>query len=199
MASSRHIGRRRLANDEEKILTNITIALCAVAALETNGRHLRHTSILTSHDYMLEVLNGPDDRIFDKCRMEKDCFTNLCYILAQQGKLRSNRRMSIEEQVMIFLIIVGKNETIRMMMEDFQHSGETISRYVGEVCEAICELKTGFIRPPDFSDVSLEISTNRKYYPFFKDCIGAIDGKHVYASVPLEFGDRYQNRKGTLS
>ena len=117
---------------------------------------------------MLEVLNGHPDRIYDKCRMDKDCFTYLCEILSDQGKLQPTRNTSLEEQVMIFLTIVGKNETIRTMMEDFQHSSETISKHITAVCDAICELKTEFIRPPDFNDVPWEISANRKYYPFFK-------------------------------
>ncbi|XP_031250330.1 uncharacterized protein LOC116108202 [Pistacia vera] len=167
MASSSCTGRRRRSkDDEEEVLTDIAIALCSVATLETTGRQLQHTSISTGHEYMLEVLNGHADRIFDKCHMDKVCFTYLCDILAQQDKLRPTKKTSLEEQVMIFLTSVGKNETIRMMMEDFQHSSETISRYVSAVC---------------------------------KDCIGAIDSTHVYALVPHEFGDRYRNRKGTLS
>lgn len=167
-SSNRTRRRRRNANEEEEILIDITIALYGVAVLEIVGLQLRHTSILIGHEYMLEVLNGHADKIFDKCHMDKDCFTYLCYILAQQGKLRPTRKTSMEEQVMIFLTIIGKNETIRTMMEDFQHSGETISRYVGVVCKTICELKTEFIRPPNLSDVPWEISTNRKYYPFIK-------------------------------
>ncbi|XP_071906029.1 protein ANTAGONIST OF LIKE HETEROCHROMATIN PROTEIN 1-like [Coffea arabica] len=43
------------------------------------------------------------------------------------------------------------------------------------------------------------IRNNRKFYPWFKDCIGAIDGTHVSASVPRGEQDAFRNRKGTLS
>ena len=35
--------------------------------------------------------------------------------------------------------------------------------------------------------------------PYFKDCIGALDGTHIEAHVSLSEQPRYRNRKGTLS
>ncbi|XP_031255285.1 putative nuclease HARBI1 [Pistacia vera] len=119
--------------------------------------------------------------------------------------------MSIKEQVMIVFTTGGKNASNSDCMEDYQHSDETVSRYVHVVCEAILELKLDFIKPPNFNDVPLEILTNPNYYPFFKsshiikmqfcqqDCIGAIDDTHVHAWAPSEVVDTYGNRKGTLS
>ncbi|XP_031258758.1 uncharacterized protein LOC116116848 [Pistacia vera] len=67
------------------------------------------------------------------------------------------------------------------------------------LCDAILELRSVFIKPPDFTDVPLEISTNPNFYPFFKDCLGAIDGTHIRRSMPVEVADMYRNRKGALS
>ena len=43
-----------------------------------------------------------------------------------------------------------------------------------------------------------EILDNLKLYPFFKDCIGSIDGTHLDAFVPDEAVAHYQNQKGRL-
>jgi hypothetical protein len=43
------------------------------------------------------------------------------------------------------------------------------------------------------------IFDNNKLYPFFKDCLGALDGTHISIHVPLEDQARYRSRKGTLS
>ena len=43
-----------------------------------------------------------------------------------------------------------------------------------------------------------EIQDNLKLYPFFKDCIGSIDGTHLDAFVPDDAVARYRNRKGRL-
>jgi len=40
---------------------------------------------------------------------------------------------------------------------------------------------------------------NARFYLWFEDCIRALDGTHVRASVPIEDQDRYRNRKDALS
>ena len=37
---------------------------------------------------------------------------------------------------------------------------------------------------------------NRRFYPFFKDCIGAIDGTHIPLVVPTERLVQHMCRKG---
>jgi hypothetical protein len=44
-----------------------------------------------------------------------------------------------------------------------------------------------------------EIKDNSKLYPFFRNCLGAIDGSHIGAHVPEEDIARYRNRKGVVS
>ncbi|XP_031256099.1 uncharacterized protein LOC116114087 [Pistacia vera] len=87
-----------------------------------------------------------------------------------------------------------KNESNCDFREDYQHSGETIYRYVHVVCDAILELTSDYIKPLDFTDVPLEILTNPNFYPFFKDCLGAIDGTHIRGSTPVEEGSAHDVR-----
>lgn len=44
-----------------------------------------------------------------------------------------------------------------------------------------------------------EIEDNSKLFPFCKDCLGALDGTHIYASVPSVDRPRFRNRKGFIS
>ena len=39
------------------------------------------TSKLSCRQYMLELLNGHEDRLFDSCRMDKSTFHELCHTL----------------------------------------------------------------------------------------------------------------------
>ena len=41
-----------------------------------------------------------------------------------------------------------------------------------------------------------DIQEKKRFYPFFKDCIGAIDGTHVRVRVPSKDAPRYRGRKG---
>ncbi|XP_018453719.1 uncharacterized protein LOC108824838 [Raphanus sativus] len=44
-----------------------------------------------------------------------------------------------------------------------------------------------------------KIRESTKFYPYFKDCIGAIDGTHIFATVPKCDVPSYRNRKGFVS
>ena len=53
--------------------------------------------------------------------------------------------------------------------------------------------------PQSNTSLSSRIARNPKYYPFFKDCIGALDGSHISAFIPLSKQAAWRNRKGSIS
>ncbi|KAJ6349635.1 hypothetical protein OIU77_007088 [Salix suchowensis] len=104
-------------------------------------RQPRHSSLPYGSSFMSEVLDGPDDGCQEMFRMDKHVFHNLCGILRQRGMLRGYLQgVMIEEQLAIFLNIIGHNEHNRVIQERFQHSGETISRHFNNVLKAIKSL-----------------------------------------------------------
>ncbi|XP_057971689.1 uncharacterized protein LOC131160255 isoform X2 [Malania oleifera] len=148
--------------------------------------------------FMTEVLNGSDDVCREMFRMDKHVFYKLCDALRQRGMLRDTAGVMIEEQLAIFLNIVGHNERNRVIQERFQHSGETISRHFNNVLKAIKSLSREFLELPPLTTPP-EILGNNRFYPYFKDCIGVIDGMHIPAHVPAKDQSRFRNRKGYLS
>ncbi len=44
-----------------------------------------------------------------------------------------------------------------------------------------------------------EILQEPKFYPYFKDCVGAIDGTHIHAHIPISEQAAWRNRKGFIS
>jgi hypothetical protein len=44
-----------------------------------------------------------------------------------------------------------------------------------------------------------EILYNSKLWPYFKDCVGAIDGTHIHAHIPTTEQASWRNRKGFIS
>ncbi|KAK6912237.1 Harbinger transposase-derived nuclease domain [Dillenia turbinata] len=106
--------------------------------------------------------------------------------------------LNSHDDLAIFLNIVGHNERNRVIQERFQHSGETISRHFNNVLKAIKSLSREFLHAPPLSTPPEIIRSNR-YYPYFKDCIGVIDGMHVPAHVPAKDQSRFRNKKGILS
>ncbi|KAL5550347.1 hypothetical protein UlMin_000523 [Ulmus minor] len=100
---------------------------------------------------------------------------------------------------MIFIYVISQKVTNRMAMEDWQHSGSTISIVFTRICKAIASLSPIFIKPPNFDDVPDEIRFNPKYYPYFQDCIGAIDGTHIAAHAPSNVANNYRGRKSNVT
>ena len=47
--------------------------------------------------------------------------------------------------------------------------------------------------------VSPKIRQNPKFWPYFKDVLGALDGSHIHSSPPTHERTSYRNRKGFLS
>ncbi|KAJ6349672.1 hypothetical protein OIU77_007118 [Salix suchowensis] len=130
-------------------------------------RQPRHSSLPYGSSFMSEVLNGPDDGCQEMFRMDKHVFHNLCGILRQRGMLRDTAGVMIEEQLAIFLNIIGHNERNRVIQERFQHSGETISRHFNNVLKAIKSLSREFLQPPPIATPPEIVSSNR-FYPYFK-------------------------------
>ncbi|TXG60196.1 hypothetical protein EZV62_014769 [Acer yangbiense] len=122
---------------------------------------------LSGNGFMTQVLEGHDDVCREMFRMDKHIFHKLCDILRQRSMLRDTSGVMIEEQLAIFLNIVGHNERNRVIQERFQHSGETISRYFNNVLKAIKSLSREFLQPPPFSTPA-EILNSKRFDPFFK-------------------------------
>ncbi|KAL2899249.1 putative nuclease HARBI1 [Bienertia sinuspersici] len=111
--------------------------------------------------------------------------------------------MSVREKVGIFLFALAQGVSNRTLSERFQPSGETISRAIHDVlnsiaCRMVKVLAHDIIRPydPDFKSIPAKISTDKRYMPYFKDCIGCIDGTHIEACIPEALQMPYRGRKG---
>lgn len=144
-----------------------------------------------------EVLNGQDECCLDNFRMDKNVFYKLCHVLQSRGLLRHTNRIKIEEQLAIFLFIIGHNLRTRAVQELFRYSGETISRHFNNVLNAITAISLDFFHPPG-SDVPQEVLGNPKFYPYFKDCVGAVDCIQFPVMVAVDEQGPFRNKNGLL-
>ncbi|WVZ62320.1 hypothetical protein U9M48_012082 [Paspalum notatum var. saurae] len=100
-----------------------------------------HDSILTGEQYVSEVLKGHELACKREFRMKKAIFHKLVDLLRERNLLQDTR-VTVEEQVAIFMYAVSKNASNRDRQWRFQHSGETISRHFGIVLRAMVSLST---------------------------------------------------------
>ncbi|KAM0058325.1 putative harbinger transposase-derived nuclease domain-containing protein [Helianthus debilis subsp. tardiflorus] len=163
-----------------------------------NARTPCHTSERTGHQFINEILNGHPRRCYDMFRLNIPVFRQLCVDLVTKYGLKQTRHVSIEESVGILLMTLAHGCTNRFVQESFNHSGETIHRHFYRVLAAVLRMSADIIKPAANynDDVPAHILDNPRYYPMFENYIGAIDGTHVRALVPLNEQPKYIGRKG---
>jgi hypothetical protein len=131
-------------NPEKNILTPEALLTIAGAVEKYYGMYYDktpcRTSALGGASYMSEIVSTKNlRRAHEVLRMPLSTFTKLCAWFREQGLLQDEKVVSVEEQVAIFMDIVGKKASNRGCQERFQHSGDTISRYfVYFFCTMIC-------------------------------------------------------------
>ena len=88
-----------------------------------------HTSILTGQGWVTELLEGHPERIWNELGVHKTVFRILVAELQNAG-YHATRNISSEEQLAIFLYTCVTGLSIHHIGERFQHSNNTISRYI---------------------------------------------------------------------
>ncbi|XP_022026782.1 protein ALP1-like [Helianthus annuus] len=136
-----------------------------------------------------------DSMSISQIRMNRSCFIKLCDMLKEFGELRSSKNMDIDEQVAIFLHIIAHNVKNRVIVCRFHRSGETISRCVSRVCNAVIRLHSRLLKRPEPIP---ENSTDQRW-KWFKNCLGALDGTYIKCLVPSEEKPKYRTRKGEIT
>ncbi|XP_070667296.1 uncharacterized protein [Malus domestica] len=188
--------------DVEELEDGLIICTIATAVETYYSKYIHKTPCMNSSQtgnmWLMEVLQGNHVRCYRMFRMNKDVFYRLSNDLQTNYGLKGSRRMSATEILAMFLHMLGYGVKNRLAQERFQHSGETISRYFGAMLDIVCKMAIDIIKPMDseFRGIPQEIRRDTRYMPYFKDCIGAIDGVHVEASIPPPDQVPYIGRKG---
>jgi hypothetical protein len=122
---------------QQQVLTATTyflhmIGAAAVLYQEPNyWKQPYHTSALSGQAWVEELMTGHPDRIFHELGMRLHVF--LAFVANLQllcGFDTSRRGVTVEEQAAIFLYACVTGLSVRHLGERFQHSNETISKYV---------------------------------------------------------------------
>ncbi|XP_040382133.1 uncharacterized protein LOC102705645 isoform X1 [Oryza brachyantha] len=155
------------------------------------------TSLLSGMGWLIETLNTPGE-CHSQLRMSTEIFYDLHDVLVARYGLKPSLHMNTHEMLAIFLFVCAGNESNRKTQNRFKHSGETIHRKFCEVLIALMEMSKDFIRPknPNFTTIHKRIQNDSRAYPYFKDCIGALDGTHIRVSLSPDDQVRYIGRSG---
>ena len=106
-------------------------------------------------------------------RMKIAPFARLVETFRNRGLLQDSINTGVEEQVAMFLHVVGHNQRFRVIHNTFKRSMETISRYFKQVLFAVGELIGEMIRRPS-GQTPPKIRGRPRWYPNFKVSIDNI-------------------------
>lgn len=127
-----------------------------------------HTSEYTGAKKMKEILEGHESWCKSEFRMEPEIFKATCNYLRREGLLRDTRRVTIEEQLGMFLFMISHNACNERLKKTFQHSGETVHRHIKAVFNIIPTLTHKFLKLPSSNQTHPKIATDPRFWPFFK-------------------------------
>jgi hypothetical protein len=113
------------------------------------------------------IYNKNDVEDVQMLRMRRASFYELVKRFRERGLLSESIHTCMEEQVAMFLHVVGHNRRFRVMHNTFRRSIENISRYFIQVLYAIGELRQEMIKPPS-GDILSKIKYSKRWYPYFK-------------------------------
>jgi hypothetical protein len=109
-------------------------------------------------------------------------------------------RITVEEKLGFFLYMLSRNASYEDIAVTFGHSNDTLHRHINHFFKNVVPtLSQRFLQPPNPNEVHPKIQENPSFYPFFKNCLGAIDGTHIPVSISPDKHSPFRNRKGTLS
>ena len=189
-------ARKRKADDEEELLFFILPALHFF--LTHTEKIKRHSSVLYGKNKVRELLDGHLMNCLTAFRMEPYIFRWLASYLRAEG-LIEDTTLKVEEKLSFFLYMLSHNASFQDMQVMFQHSNSTFHEYIKEFFNIIPILATRFLRPRYIDEPHPKIATNDRFFPYFQNCIGAIDGSHVPVSRTPQLQAPWRNRKGSLS
>ena len=79
--------------------------------------------------YINSILHGSETHCVSQIRMKPIAFHRLCDILTEGEHIRPTVHMSIREQMLIFLHIIGHNVRFRVISSRFHTTTETVHGY----------------------------------------------------------------------
>ena len=191
--------RKRKEEEDEEIMK---FWLPALYLLTSNGgieKRARHTSSQFGEEKLRKILEGHEKNCLVAFHMEPNIFRAIATYLRTEHLLRDTRGVTVEEKLGHFLYMMSHNASYEDLQHEFHHSGETIHRHTKAIFNVIPSLTYRFVKQTTGVETHWKFSTDPRFFPYFQNCLGAIDGTHVPITISQDRQAPYRNRKGTLS
>ena len=100
-------------------------------------------------------------------RMKRAPFFELVKTFRERSLVTDREGVSVEEQVAMFLHVVGHNQRYRVVHHSFRRSIQTVHKHFHQVLYAVGELRSELIKPPSTS-THPKILGSPRWNPYLK-------------------------------
>ncbi|XP_063761709.1 uncharacterized protein LOC134879242 [Eleginops maclovinus] len=120
------------------------------------------------------------------------------HIVKQDTHLR--KAISPKERLSVTLRFLATGETFNSLSFQYRIGSTTLSRIVMETCTALTSvLREDYLKTPS-TDAEWKAIASDFYHKWqFPQCLGAIDGKHIFIQPPAKSGSLFYNYKSQFS
>jgi hypothetical protein len=118
----------------------------------------------------------------------------------RRNKIVPDSRVHVEEKLGFFLYMLSHNSSYEDLQITVHHNNDTFHHHINHFFKKVIPtLSHHFLKAPDPNIVHPKITKNPRFFPFFRNCLGAIDGTHIPIWISSKKTSPFRNRKGTLS
>ncbi|KAF7318617.1 DDE Tnp4 domain-containing protein [Mycena chlorophos] len=182
----------------------VHLVACTTALYSSSAYWVQpyHTSKLSGHAWVQELVRGNPERIYNELGVHLHVFIALQIELRGMG-YGDSKYITLEEQLAIFLYVCRTGLGCRNTGERFQRSNGTITKCFQKMLNAFSEgeFYNKFVRLPTVDDPppAYLLKNEGKLWPFFRNCLGALDGLHIACTAAAADRSNTRNHKGFLS
>ena len=168
---------------------------------DDDGKQLHHASLreskLLGPERVAEIMQRHPRKFRELLRVTQLTLVQLVCEL-KEGVLQDEKDVTVEEKVMYALMVLGHGWNTPKIQELFIRSATSICRHVGEVVDAINRPAKKYITMTKVEE-NKWIESRSNLYPFFSGAVGAEDGTHIPAILPVTKQTPFRNRGGGLT
>ncbi|XP_050676737.1 uncharacterized protein LOC126973475 isoform X1 [Leptidea sinapis] len=151
----------------------------------------------------IEELKSDDGKFYEYLRMTVTTFDSLLVRLADNLR-RENTHfrncISAEERLVITLRYLASGCSFKQLHYNFRVGMSTISKIIKETCSVIWSvLSAEYLKLPNTEEEWRAIAEAFKTKANFPHCLGALDGKHIRITKPINSGSMFFNYKDYFS
>lgn len=165
---------------------------------QAEGNRVRRNTPAASQRCYERLLALPDLGFYNLFRMKKAVFFQLCRWLRLNTEAEGSREQPLGQKLLVFLWICAFDAPQRMTASKFHITQSSVSRIFHELIDPMRQLHKEFVQLPNPQYLSPQVELVGKFKGF-SGAIGAIDGTHIAAHVPVKLQARFWSRKNKIS